>query len=99
MFFRCQNATRIGIAGAHANSKGLFEIGAKQASETTGARVRIVWLAGNHGRHVHARIVVEGSAVVPSTSDTEVVVRLKGESTTDLLAVKRAIIEILHRLC
>ncbi len=99
MFLFCSDTTRIGVAGAHVSSKVLFNTGAKRASEATGARVRIVWLAGNHRKRVHGRIVVEGSAVVRSTNDdAEVGLRLKGDSASDLLAIKRAIVEILQRL-
>lgn len=93
-----ERKTRIGIAGARADSKSLFEIAAASASRATGARIEIVWLAGLTHHQVDARLVVDDSLVVRGKADFELEVHLTGRSHTDLPAISTAFVQLLQQL-
>lgn len=93
-----KNATRIGVAGALADARCLFEIAAEQAATATGARLELVWLAGVNSVAVDGRVLVASSSAVAGRSDVEVEVSLSGASRIDVPAIRAAMIDIIQRL-
>jgi len=98
LMIHAKAATRIGVVGASIESKNLFEIAAQQAAATTGARIKLIWLAGAHSNHVDGRILVADSSAVSGRSKVEARVRLEGRSRADLPAIRDALVDVIQRL-
>ncbi len=89
-------ATRIGIVGAVADCRPLFTIAAEEAEAATGARLRLIWLAGPNTAQLDARLIVEGSAAILGKCAAETTVRLEGSSRDDIPAISKALIELIQ---